>query len=178
MKFVRQLQKDDEYKVAYNEFTERICALGNKDHSPFKSLIQRLAYFIESNKLTVPSLLKRLGGGESRQISVNTFTEFLKAKVDKKRDQVELHQYAQLIDVDKDGIVGEQDIKTCLRNINSSAFFDNDGLALTSSQFNSEHKFFPTKMNEDLSDKRLIQLVAEFRKAMIYKKVSYQKLFR
>lgn len=33
-------------------------------------------------------------------------------------------------------------------------------------------------MNEDLSDRKLINLVKEFRKAMIYKKVSYQKLFR
>ena len=63
MKFVRQLQKDDDYKVSYNEFTERICTLGNKDHNPFKTLIQRLAYFIESNKLTVQSLLKRLSNG-------------------------------------------------------------------------------------------------------------------
>ena len=39
MKFVRQLQKDDDYKVSYNEFTERICTLGNKDHNPFKTLI-------------------------------------------------------------------------------------------------------------------------------------------
>ena len=49
-KFVRQLEKDSSFKVTYVEFTDKICALGNKNHSPFKSILQRLAYFIESNK--------------------------------------------------------------------------------------------------------------------------------
>lgn len=35
-KFVRQLEKDSEYKVTYVEFTDRIVAHGNKNHSPFK----------------------------------------------------------------------------------------------------------------------------------------------
>jgi hypothetical protein len=35
------------------------------------------------------------------------------------------------MDIDKDGYVGEEDLKTCLRNINSTAFFENDGLALS-----------------------------------------------
>ena len=35
-KFVRQLQKDADYKVPYIELMDRICALGNKNHNPFK----------------------------------------------------------------------------------------------------------------------------------------------
>ena len=35
-KFVRQLQKDNDYKVPYIELMDRITALGNKNHNPFK----------------------------------------------------------------------------------------------------------------------------------------------
>ena len=35
-KFVRQLQKDGDYKIKYVEFMDRMCVLGNKNHNPFK----------------------------------------------------------------------------------------------------------------------------------------------
>ena len=54
---------------------------------------------------------------------LDKFTEFMKAKVEKKRELEELHGFAQLMDIDKDGVIGEEDLKTCLQNINSSAFF-------------------------------------------------------
>ena len=38
-KFVRQLNKDDHYQVAYVEFMDKMCALGNKEHNPFKNLV-------------------------------------------------------------------------------------------------------------------------------------------
>jgi len=49
-----------------------------------------LAYFLESNKLTIASLLRRLGASESEAISVKRFSEFLKAKVEKRRNEEEL----------------------------------------------------------------------------------------
>lgn len=76
-----------------------------------------MAYFLESNKLTISALLRRLGASESEGISVRRFSEFLKAKVEKRRNEDELYQYSEFLDIDKDGCVGEEDLKTCLTNI-------------------------------------------------------------
>ena len=38
-----------------------------------------------------------------------------------------------LLDVDKDGYVGEEDLKTCLNNMQSMTFFDNGGASLAAS---------------------------------------------
>jgi Ca2+-binding EF-hand superfamily protein len=35
-KFVRQLDKDINYKVSYVKLTDKICSLGNKDHNPLR----------------------------------------------------------------------------------------------------------------------------------------------
>lgn len=48
------------------------------------------------------------------------------------------------MDIDKDGFISEIDLKTCLDNINSDAFFKNGGEALAVSAFSSAKKFFPT----------------------------------
>jgi hypothetical protein len=53
--------------------------VSNRDHNPFKSVVQRLAYFIDSNKQSIHSLLKRLAtksenssSGE-QQVSIEQF---------------------------------------------------------------------------------------------------------
>ena len=157
---------------------DRVCALGNKNHNPFKSLVQRLAYFLETNKLTVLSLLRRLGASESDPVSVSKFADFLKSKVEKRKEHGELVRYAKLIDVDKDGYIGEEDLKTCLSNIHSQAFFDNGGSALAASQFNSEQRFFPTTLAGHIGDAKVISVCSQIRAAMTRKKVSYIKLFK
>ena len=55
---------------------------------------------------------------------------FLKAKIDKKKSEGELRKYAHFIDIDKDGFISEIDLRTCLDNLNSDAFFKNSGEAL------------------------------------------------
>ena len=112
------------------------------------------------------------------KVSVEKFAEFLKLKVEKKKDQVELFGYAQLIDVDKDGYISEEDLKTCLSNLHSATFYQNNGCALSSSQFNSHYKFFPTSMKNDLSSDKIFQVCLQIRKAMISKKVSPESLFK
>ena len=65
---------------------DRMCALGNQNHNPFKQIIQRLTFFMESNKVNVNNLLTRLGSTEKELLTVDKFVDFLKAKVDKRRD--------------------------------------------------------------------------------------------
>jgi len=69
---------------------DRICALGNKNHNPLKQLVQRLAYFLESNKLSIANLLRRLGATAEEGVSLHKFGEFLKAKVEKRRELADL----------------------------------------------------------------------------------------
>ena len=51
---------------------------------------------------------------------MEVFAEFLKQKVEKKRSLSELERYAALIDVDKDGVITEQDIMTCIKNLSNA----------------------------------------------------------
>lgn len=66
-RFVRFLDKDKFGKIKYMDFLGRMAEVSNRDHNPFKSVVQRLSYFIETNKQSVASILKRLSqtvGGE------------------------------------------------------------------------------------------------------------------
>lgn len=49
-RFVRFLDKDTQGKVNYVAFIERMNEVSNRDHNPFKSVVQRLNYFIQSNE--------------------------------------------------------------------------------------------------------------------------------
>lgn len=84
VKFIRQLKKDDGFKINYQEFMERIILIGNKEHNPFKSLMHRFAFFLDQNKITVKDLIKRLSNEET-MIPIAKFTDFLKAKIEKRK---------------------------------------------------------------------------------------------
>ena len=49
-RFIRFLDKDKSGKIKYMEFLARMGEVSNRDHNPFKSVVQRIAFFIESNK--------------------------------------------------------------------------------------------------------------------------------
>jgi Ca2+-binding EF-hand superfamily protein len=120
-RFVRFLDKDTSGKINYVGFLESMNGVSNRDHNPFKSVVQRLEFFIVSNKQTVESLVTRLiqksGTSSPIGIPVAYFAEFLKAKIDKKRNYQELDKYARYMDIDKDGLVSEIDIQTCIDNL-------------------------------------------------------------
>ena len=59
-RFVRFLDRDINGKIDYIAFIERMSDIANVNHNPFKQVVQRLAFFIESNKQTVASIIKRL----------------------------------------------------------------------------------------------------------------------
>jgi hypothetical protein len=52
-----------------------------------------------------------------------------------------------------------------LNNLNSDAFFKNNGEALSSSVFASAKKFFPNQ--QQLSDDRTIEVMKQIRQALI-----------
>ena len=117
-RFIRFFDKDRSGKIKFMDFLNRMAEVSNRDHNPFRSVVQRVAYFIQSNQQTPNSVLRRLMAKASPgdllndqiAVSVDLFAEFLKTKIDKKRQVGELRQYAHYIDIDKDGYVSEIDL--------------------------------------------------------------------
>lgn len=103
------------------------------------------------------------------------FAEFLKAKIDKKRSEGELCRYANFIDIDKDGFVSEIDLRTCIENLGSDAFFRDSGEALAVSAFSSQRKFFPA--GEQLSGERALEVAKQFKAALITEKLPFREAF-
>lgn len=143
--------------------------VSNRDHNPFKSVVQRLSYFIQSNGQTVQSLVRRLtakcGLSYERGVPTDFFAEFLNAKIDKKRSEDELRKYASYMDIDKDGYLSEIDISTCINNLSSDTFFKNSGEALAQSAFSSGKKFFPASQN--LPNERAFEIAKQIKAALI-----------
>lgn len=46
-RFVRFLEKDKLGKLSYTDFLKKMQKTGNKNHNPFKTLINRLAFFLK-----------------------------------------------------------------------------------------------------------------------------------
>ena len=158
---MRFLDKDTNGKINYLSFLQRMADVSNKEHNPFKSVVQRIDFFLISNQQSVASLLKRLKEkahiiNSNNGVSVEKFGQFLKQKIDKKRSEDELDKYAHYIDIDKDGYISEIDLQTCIDNLNTPSFFKNSGEALAVSSFSSQKKFYPT--TESLTPERAFEI--------------------
>lgn len=105
-KFVRQLTRDRDQKISYVDLMDKICAQGNKEHNPFKTIVSRIKFFLESNNLSIEALVKRLQDPGTNLVSIDKFADFLSMKIDKKRPREILHTFSEYIDVDKDGSIG------------------------------------------------------------------------
>ena len=153
--------------------------VSNRDHNPFKSVVQRLQYFIQSNNQTVLSLIKRLtsknGLSYEKGVPVDYFADFLQAKIDKKRTDTELRKFANFMDIDKDGFISEIDLQTCLNNLSSDAFFRDGGEALAVSAFSSQKKFFP--VSEQLTPERAFEIAKQIKAGLIAQKIAYKEAF-
>ena len=117
-KFVMHLPKKKSQKICYISMLDQITGGGNKNHNPFKSLIKKLDFFLESNKITVEDLLGRLDPvrGKVDGVFIENFATFLKEKIEKSKDIENLKSYTNLMDVDKDGRISKEDLSTCLIN--------------------------------------------------------------
>jgi len=71
------------------------------------------------------------------------FAAFLKQKVEKKRDLMELRAYTKLIDINKDSYITAPDLETCIKNLNNAAFWRNNGEAVATSSFTNKVYAFP-----------------------------------
>jgi Ca2+-binding EF-hand superfamily protein len=118
---------------------------------------------MESNKVNVVTLLARLGGTERELVSVDKFVDFLKAKVDKRRDASELYGYALQMDVDNDGCISADDLKTCLENSNFHGFYEQSANELD---------------NGEITDSKIIAVLECIRKVMRTRKILCAELFK
>ena len=69
---------------------DKITGHGNKNHNPFKTVIQSLEMYLKSNNMSSEQLLKSLGAATTDGVSIEKFADFLKAKVAQSRDLEEL----------------------------------------------------------------------------------------
>ena len=109
-RFVRFLDKTPSGRVNYMKFIDSITKISNRNHNPLKSLVQRIEYFLKQNKQDLKSLLRRLSGGTSMKVTIETFASFLRAKIDKKRDAKELEAFCYQMDVNRDGYIDFYDL--------------------------------------------------------------------
>lgn len=75
-RFVRQLDKDKNNKIDYMNFIRTMSAVANKDHNPFKSIVSRIKFFLQTNQQTTHSIMKKLGAS-SLGLPVEAFAKFL-----------------------------------------------------------------------------------------------------
>ena len=181
---MRFLDKDKLGRINYMDFLGKVCKVANKNHNPFKSIVSRLSYFLKQNNISSNALLRRLSAATPQNteaapgvigIPTNLFAEFLKQKVEKKRNYEELCKYSNMLDVDKDGFVTEHDIETCIKNLPNMAFFRNGGAALASSTFNSKSKIFP--QNCRLTKEKALAICKQIREALGLKKMQFRDAF-
>lgn len=86
-----------------------------------------MAYFLKHNNVTAGDLVKRVVDKNSETnttgITITYFAEFLKQKVDKKADVRDLRLFSGMMDIDKDGYISENDLTTCIKNLQNTAFW-------------------------------------------------------
>lgn len=133
--------------------------------------------YLKSNNMSSEQLLKSLGAATTDGVSIEKFADFLKAKVAQSRDLEELQLFTYQMDIDKDGSISKEDLQTCLTNLNSVAFFKNNGKALQRTQFNQKKKFFKIDASEGISDEKLKQVRKQIVQQMKIKQYDYRLLF-
>lgn len=79
------------------------------------------------------------------------------------------------MDIDKDGLITEIDLKTCIDNLNSDAFYKNSGEALATTTFSAAKKFYPTQ--DQMSEERAIEIAKQIRTALINQRIAYKEAF-
>ena len=171
-RYVKFLEVDSLGRLSYLKFLQDLTANVNKNHNPFRAIINRLAYFLKHNNVTPTDLLSRISqGGDA--ISVSKFADFLKQKVDKKAELVVLQKLAARTDVDNDGRVCVTDISTCIKNLSNDVFWktkkSNENKNRTVTNF--------VPVEQKLSRDRLIELIEKINDEMGKNKISYRDLF-
>ena len=54
------LEADSLGRLSYIQFLEQLTKQVNKNHNPFRSLVNRLAYFLKHNNVTAADLVRRV----------------------------------------------------------------------------------------------------------------------
>ena len=125
-KFIKFLDKDSRGRIDYTQFLNKMNIVSNKNHNPFSQVVHRIKYFMKQNNLSQKELIKRLIVSEGKEqgyqsedqsISVEFFGDFMKSKIDKKREMSEIQRFAAMMDIDRDGRINIHDFNTCLGNL-------------------------------------------------------------
>lgn len=81
------------------------------------------------------------------------------------------------MDIDKDGYLSEQDIQTCINNLNSHSFFDYGRQSLSQSQFNSQIKFHQLSSDLFISNSKAFEVCKQITDKLASRKISIVSFF-
>lgn len=59
------------------DFVSDLQKFGNQNHNPLKSIINRLSFFLNNNKLSGSELMTRLGSIDGVSVPIGDFATFL-----------------------------------------------------------------------------------------------------
>ncbi len=107
---------DADGRLNYVYLLRQLQDIYDHAHNPFEVVVDRLRFFLESNKLTPKALLRRLCTSiqDSSAIPVEKFGAFLKNKIDKKRDERQLREFAAAMDYNRDKYISVDDLEATL----------------------------------------------------------------
>ncbi len=164
-RFIRMIEKTQGGRIDYMEFLDKMNKTSNKNHNPFKTIVTRIGFFLKQNNLTPEKLIKRLSKGRHQgKVPLNTFSNFLKNKVAKKRTLDELYELANKIDIDNDSYIDYYDLNTCLSNLANQNFFS-QGPAKS---------LFPT---QKLERQKATQMISKIKSELMGKGMSFREAF-
>ena len=113
--------------------------------------------------------------GDGMGIPNDGFAAFLKQKVEKKRDIVELRHYTKMIDINKDSYISAPDLAACINNLNNAAFWRNQGEAVATSTFGNKTQPFPKTANLSIEKTKIV--LKQIKDALQLKQLSFQSAF-
>jgi Ca2+-binding EF-hand superfamily protein len=108
----RVLDRKGNHWIDYNEFIDHLEGPNLPPLDPLKSTAGRLEVFLQQNDMTAGQLLKKLGN----RVPIEKFSKFLKKKVQKNFSEELLDEIALKFDVNKDGAVDLEDLKSILES--------------------------------------------------------------
>lgn len=144
-------------QIDYNDFLDKLDGPGLPPQDPLKATILRLQMFLKQNNLTPESLMKKMGG----RVQVQKFADFLLTKVQQRLTRYVIIDVALKFDVNQDGFIDIQDIKSVL---SSSSF----------AEVNNNTQF-PT---QPLEASRAKSVILDIRNTLISRKLSYADVFK
>ena len=111
-RLARVLDRANSREIDYIKFLTHLKGPNLPKPDPLRLITERLVIFLNQNAMTIPHLLKRLGGRATYEV----FADFLASKVHKSQSKADLLAIAEKMDLNHDGFIDSEDLTSVLGN--------------------------------------------------------------